>query len=171
MRAIVAGRQYGLTTLTADDIPWEDDGTRDRPEERSWFQRRFREELAASGRDYVFVEGPPERRLATATAAIDRLRWRRASVGAPSVVALAPVTGPSPLRGRAETKALVVARGLVPRLPHQEQVGTSPRPTKSLAQPFLTKAEYSASGIPASEGEGARYALVPERIRPGSMAS
>jgi nicotinamide riboside kinase len=68
----VNGRRYGLTLLTADDIPWEDDGTRDRPEERSWFQRRFQEELSASGREYVLVEGPPERRLATATAAITK---------------------------------------------------------------------------------------------------
>jgi HTH-type transcriptional repressor of NAD biosynthesis genes len=73
LRAIAARRRYHLTVLTADDIDWEDDGTRDRPEERTWFQKRFREELQAFGRPFVLVEGSPERRFATATAAIDGL--------------------------------------------------------------------------------------------------
>jgi NadR type nicotinamide-nucleotide adenylyltransferase len=96
VRTIAATRRYQLTILAADDIPWEDDGTRDRPEERSWFQGRFREGLEASGRPYLLVEGPPERRLATATAAIDRL-LRAGGVAAPSPGgSRAVVSAPSP---------------------------------------------------------------------------
>jgi NadR type nicotinamide-nucleotide adenylyltransferase len=73
VRALAAGRRYALTILTTDDIPWEDDGTRDRPEERALFQTRFVEELRASGRRFVQVAGTVEQRLDAATAAIDEL--------------------------------------------------------------------------------------------------
>jgi nicotinamide riboside kinase len=62
-----------LHILTGDEVAWEDDGTRDQPERRHWFQRRFREELTRSGRPVVEVAGSPEERLVAATSAIDRL--------------------------------------------------------------------------------------------------
>ncbi len=57
VRARADGRRYALTLLAADDIPWHDDGTRDRADERPWFQRRFVEELRASGRPFTEVSG------------------------------------------------------------------------------------------------------------------
>ncbi len=72
-----AGRRYALTLLPADDIPWHDDGTCDRADERPWFQRRFVEELHASGRPFTEVSGSLNRRLSVATQAIDDLLAKR----------------------------------------------------------------------------------------------
>lgn len=65
--------RHALHILAGDEIPWNDDGTRDRPDERHWFQGRIREELRASGRPFVEVAGSAEERLVRAIAAIDRL--------------------------------------------------------------------------------------------------
>ena len=73
VRRIAEGRRHALHILTGDEIAWEDDGTRDQPERRHWFQGRCRAELAATGRPFIEVTGPPEHRRALATAAIDRL--------------------------------------------------------------------------------------------------
>jgi NadR type nicotinamide-nucleotide adenylyltransferase len=73
VRALADARQYALYLLTADEIPWQDDGTRDSPHLRPWFQSRFRQELEARQKPFIYLDGPPDRRLATAVAAIDRL--------------------------------------------------------------------------------------------------
>ena len=73
VHAIADRHQHSLHILCGDEIAWEDDGTRDRPEQRHWFQGRFREELVASGRPFVEVSGSVEERLLQATNAIDRL--------------------------------------------------------------------------------------------------
>lgn len=73
VKAVADRHQHDLHILAGTDIPWEDDGTRDRPEQRTWFQERFRQELTASGRPFVEVQGTVEERLAKAIAAIDRL--------------------------------------------------------------------------------------------------
>src|SRR5215208_6130186 len=73
VRALADARRYALYVLTGDEIPWEDDGTRDRADERHWFQARFRAELESQGKPCIAVEGPLERRLADATALVDRL--------------------------------------------------------------------------------------------------
>jgi HTH-type transcriptional repressor of NAD biosynthesis genes len=73
VQEIAEGHRHALHILTGDEIAWEDDGTRDQPERRKWFQGRFREELARTGRPFVEVAGTPEERLTAATVAIDRL--------------------------------------------------------------------------------------------------
>ncbi|MGE3910981.1 MAG: AAA family ATPase [Chloroflexota bacterium] len=73
VRRIAEGHRHALHILTGDEIAWEDDGTRDQPDRRHWFQGRFREELRASGRPFVEVTGSPGERLAAAIGAIDRL--------------------------------------------------------------------------------------------------
>ena len=73
VRAIADDHRHALHILTGDEIPWEDDGTREHPDQRRWFQGRIREELVASGRPFVEVSGSVEERLAQAARAIDRL--------------------------------------------------------------------------------------------------
>lgn len=83
VKAIADANRHQLHILTGDEIPWEDDGTRDRPNERHWFHQRFRTELERSGRSYIHVTGTPEQRLVTATAAIDALLSRSAASVSP----------------------------------------------------------------------------------------
>lgn len=66
-------RRYALYLLAGDEIPWMDDGTRDRKEERGGFQARFLEELRSQGKPFVVVSGAVDARLSTAVAAIDEL--------------------------------------------------------------------------------------------------
>ncbi len=73
VEAIAAGRRYDLYILTAADIPWEDDGTRDGEHVRQWMHGRFLEELQRRGQPWVLVSGSREQRLATAIAHIDAL--------------------------------------------------------------------------------------------------
>jgi NadR type nicotinamide-nucleotide adenylyltransferase len=77
IRTIADRHRHALHILAGDEIPWEDDGTRDRPQRRHWFQERFRQELARTGRRYVEISGRPEARLAKAVAVIDRLLAER----------------------------------------------------------------------------------------------
>jgi len=81
VRALADARRYALYLVAGDEIAWEDDGTRERADVRPWLQRRILDELAATGRPFVLLEGPLDRRLATATGQIDRLL---ATGGAPS---------------------------------------------------------------------------------------
>jgi HTH-type transcriptional regulator, transcriptional repressor of NAD biosynthesis genes len=73
VRALAAARRYALTILTGDEVPWEDDGTRDRFDDRPRFHARFRAELEALGRPFITLDGPPERRLAAAVEATERM--------------------------------------------------------------------------------------------------
>jgi NadR type nicotinamide-nucleotide adenylyltransferase len=73
VRRIADSRGYALYLLAGDEIPWEDDGTRDRPHRRSWFQRRFHDGLIASGRPFVEVTGSLEVRIERSIVEIDRL--------------------------------------------------------------------------------------------------
>lgn len=73
VEVIAAGRRYALTILTAIDIPWVEDGTRDGEHLRAWMHERFREELDRLGQPYLLVSGSPVARLATAVARIDDL--------------------------------------------------------------------------------------------------
>jgi nicotinamide riboside kinase len=73
LRVLAEAHKPALYLLAGDEIGWEDDGTRDRCDERHWFQGRFRAELDALGLPHVSVVGQPELRLATAVQAIDRV--------------------------------------------------------------------------------------------------
>jgi NadR type nicotinamide-nucleotide adenylyltransferase len=69
--ALHAGRRYDLALLSATaGTPWVDDGLRDSPHLRDWFQARFAEELARASTPTVRLEGPFEARLAAAVVAV-----------------------------------------------------------------------------------------------------
>ncbi|MYV55819.1 AAA family ATPase [Streptomyces sp. SID3212] len=71
----IAGRtRRHLWLLTGhEDVPFEDDGLRDGEELRPWMTDRFRTELTRTGREFVELTGPHEKRLDTAVAAVDAL--------------------------------------------------------------------------------------------------
>ncbi len=73
VKAIADARRYDLYLLTADDIPFVQDGTRDGEHLRNWMHGRFEEALAASGRPYVVLRGTHAERLREASALIDGL--------------------------------------------------------------------------------------------------
>ncbi|WP_330176516.1 AAA family ATPase [Streptomyces sp. NBC_01498] len=65
---------HQLWLLTGHEgVPFEDDGLRDGEELRPWMTDRFRDELTRTGRPFVALEGPHEKRLADAVAAVDAL--------------------------------------------------------------------------------------------------
>lgn len=68
---IAASRSYALYVLTADDIPFVQDGLRDGEHLRAWMTDRFREELRRRREPHVEVRGSHDERLALAVAAID----------------------------------------------------------------------------------------------------
>jgi HTH-type transcriptional regulator, transcriptional repressor of NAD biosynthesis genes len=70
---LAADRRYALHILTADDIPFVQDGTRDGEHIRGWMTQRLREVLAASGRGWLEVRGSRAERLDAAVRAIDAL--------------------------------------------------------------------------------------------------
>jgi HTH-type transcriptional regulator, transcriptional repressor of NAD biosynthesis genes len=70
---LAAARSYALYILTADDIPFVQDGTRDGEHIRTWMTDRFRQALAARAEPWIEVRGSRSERLAAATARIDRL--------------------------------------------------------------------------------------------------
>lgn len=70
---LAAARAYALYILTGDDIPFEQDGTRDGEHVRGWMTARFRQVLAARPEPWIEVRGDRSERLAAATATIDSL--------------------------------------------------------------------------------------------------
>jgi HTH-type transcriptional repressor of NAD biosynthesis genes len=73
-----------LWLLTGHEgVAFEDDGLRDGEELRPWMTGRFRAELTRTGRAFVEVNGPPEKRLDTAVAAVDALLDRGWDFAAP----------------------------------------------------------------------------------------
>ena len=66
-------RGYGLTLLTALDLPWQADGLqRDGPQVREPVDRRIRAALARAGVAFEPVSGSGGARLETALAAVRR---------------------------------------------------------------------------------------------------
>jgi HTH-type transcriptional regulator, transcriptional repressor of NAD biosynthesis genes len=91
---IAAERRYDLYILTGDEIPFQQDGTRDGEHIRHAMHCRFREVLAARDTPFITVTGNPEQRLTQATAAIDALLCAAGGVG-PTGEASAPPGFPS----------------------------------------------------------------------------
>ncbi len=69
---IAATHNHDLYILTGDEIPWEDDGTRDGKDIRHWMHQRFIERLEEDQKKYVIVSGSPKARLEKAVEAIDK---------------------------------------------------------------------------------------------------
>lgn len=70
---IAESHDHDLYILTGDEIPWEDDGTRDGKDIRHWMHQRFIERLKKDHKKYVVISGPPETRLQKAVTAIERV--------------------------------------------------------------------------------------------------
>lgn len=67
VEAIAASRHYALTVLTADDIPFVQDGYRDGEHIRGWMTQRFRERLR---QPWIEVRGSVEERVETVLTAL-----------------------------------------------------------------------------------------------------
>lgn len=74
VEAIAARRSPDLYILTGDEIPFEQDGTRDGEHIRHDMHQKFIERLAEQGIPYVIVTGSREERLAAAIGYIDALK-------------------------------------------------------------------------------------------------
>ena len=72
-------RAPALYLLCHTDVPWADDGVRDRPHLREQMHALFHHELVSLGAPIVHVLGPHAERLAVAVAAVDGLRRPRAA--------------------------------------------------------------------------------------------
>ena len=66
-------RHYDLFVVCGLDVPWRHDGIREFEEQRLSMHLRYVERVRASGSPWLVVEGPHERRLETAAAAVDPL--------------------------------------------------------------------------------------------------
>ena len=66
-------RDYDLYILTADDIPFVQDGLRDGEHIRHWMHERFIEELQKQNKNFIIVSGTHENRMGIATRKIDEL--------------------------------------------------------------------------------------------------
>ena len=70
---LVHTNKYSLYILTATDIPFVQDGTRDGERLREWMHRLFLEELKKRKLKYIMVQGGKNERLQNAIAAIKQL--------------------------------------------------------------------------------------------------
>jgi len=66
-------RNYDLYFLTADDIPFVQDGTRDGEHIRHWMHKKFIEKLKKHNRPFIILTGCHEKRLNVAIAACDEI--------------------------------------------------------------------------------------------------
>jgi len=73
VEALAARRTYALYILTADEVPFVQDGTRDGEHLRGWMTERFRQTLERRPDPWIEVHGDRARRLTAATARIDQL--------------------------------------------------------------------------------------------------
>jgi HTH-type transcriptional regulator, transcriptional repressor of NAD biosynthesis genes len=81
-------RPYDLFVVCGLDIPWRHDGIREFEERRQWMQERYLERARASGRPWLLVEGPLERRIETAASAVAELLDHGAATGGPDSAVL-----------------------------------------------------------------------------------
>ena len=66
-------RPYDLFLVCGLDVPWRHDGIREFEEQRHWMQERYLERARTSGRRWLVVEGPLERRVEDAARAVDEV--------------------------------------------------------------------------------------------------
>jgi HTH-type transcriptional repressor of NAD biosynthesis genes len=66
-------RPYDLFVVCGLDVPWRYDGVREFEEQRRWMQERYLERARTSGRRWLVVEGPLERRVEDAVGAVDEV--------------------------------------------------------------------------------------------------
>ena len=66
-------RPYDLFVVCGLDIPWRHDGIREFEEQRRSMHERYVERARTSGSPWLLVEGPHDRRVEEAAAAVDRV--------------------------------------------------------------------------------------------------
>ncbi len=66
-------RPYDLFVVCGLDVPWRHDGIREFEEQRRWMHERYLERARTSGRPWLVVEGPLERRVEEAAGAVDEV--------------------------------------------------------------------------------------------------
>lgn len=76
LEALVETLRADFYLLAAPDIPFVDDGIRDRSIPREWMYRLYRGELERTGRRFVEISGTRDARLAAAVAAVNELAVR-----------------------------------------------------------------------------------------------
>jgi NadR type nicotinamide-nucleotide adenylyltransferase len=69
----LVGRDYDLTIVCGPDVPWAHDGIREFETIRAAMHDRYVTAARTSGRPWLLVVGPHERRLADASVEVDRL--------------------------------------------------------------------------------------------------
>jgi HTH-type transcriptional regulator, transcriptional repressor of NAD biosynthesis genes len=69
----LARRRYDLFVVCGLDVPFTHDGWREFEQQRQWMHEQLLAHARESGSPSLLVEGPPEARLRTAGAAVDRL--------------------------------------------------------------------------------------------------
>ena len=74
-------RPYDLLVVCGLDVSWRHDGIREFEEQRQWMQERYLERARTSGRPWLLVEGPLERRVEAAADAVDELLSGGAAAG------------------------------------------------------------------------------------------
>jgi NadR type nicotinamide-nucleotide adenylyltransferase len=94
VEALAWSRRYDLTILTAADIPWEDDGTRNSDAQRQAMQRRFEDVLALRPEPVIEVRGSIDDRARTAIDAIERVLQLRPPQPS-EMTSVAPTAGAS----------------------------------------------------------------------------
>jgi NadR type nicotinamide-nucleotide adenylyltransferase len=67
-------KAYGLFLLCDSSVPWIDDGLRDSPGYRDWFQQRFLAELQQRKLPHVVLTGEFPARTAAAIQAVEKIR-------------------------------------------------------------------------------------------------
>jgi HTH-type transcriptional regulator, transcriptional repressor of NAD biosynthesis genes len=72
--AVERAPRYRLFLLCDNALPWMDDGLRDSPGHREWFQQRFLEELQQRPWPYVVLSGSYAERTAEAVRAVEAAR-------------------------------------------------------------------------------------------------
>ena len=73
IRAGIAEESSHVYLLCKPDLPWEPDSLRENPDDRDQLYQRHLQEIKRLGRPFEIVEGSGERRLANASAAVQRL--------------------------------------------------------------------------------------------------
>lgn len=73
VESVSKNRKYDLYIVTGNEIPFEQDGTRDGEHIRHAMHARFIERLEEEGKEYIIVTGTKEQRLKSAILAIDAI--------------------------------------------------------------------------------------------------
>jgi NadR type nicotinamide-nucleotide adenylyltransferase len=69
----LVARSYDLFVVCGLDVPWRHDSVREFEAQRRWMHERYVTRASESGRPWLLAEGPHERRIEEAAAAVDAM--------------------------------------------------------------------------------------------------